>query len=96
MEMLIIVCSATLQDEIDYLFEDLGIENYTHLPEATGAGKGGGIRLNNDVWPGNNSLYMIVVNEEQSERIKNWVRKYREREIREGLKLFSLPVNEII
>jgi hypothetical protein len=96
MELLIIVCSSTLQDEVDFLFEDLGIENYTHLPEATGAGGGGGIRLNDEVWPGKNSMYLVAVNSGQSERIKGWVRQYRTREIREGLKLFSLPVNEII
>lgn len=96
MELLIIVCSDTVQDEIDQLFEDHKITNYTHIPEATGAGKGGGIRLNNEVWAGRNSMYMVAGNEQQVAEIKNWVKEYRKREIREGMKLFSLPLNEVI
>lgn len=96
MEFLIIVCSATLQDEIEMLFERLVITRYTHIPEATGAGKGGGIRLNDEVWPGENSVYMIALDKQQAGAIKDWVRRYRQESLREGLKLFSLPINEII
>ncbi|PKL49460.1 MAG: hypothetical protein CVV42_05595 [Candidatus Riflebacteria bacterium HGW-Riflebacteria-2] len=96
MEFLIIVCSATLQDEISMLFERLEITGFTHLPQATGAGKGGGIRLNDEVWPGENSMYMIAVDRQQATAVKDWVRRYRQESLREGLKLFSLPLNEII
>jgi hypothetical protein len=96
MEFLIMVCSATLQDEIDMLFEELRITSYTHILEATGAGEGGGIRLNNEVWPGENSMYLVSASPEQTAKIKEWVRTYRKKEIREGLKLFSLPLNEVI
>jgi hypothetical protein len=96
MEFLIIVCSSTLQEEIDLLFEKLKVTGYTHVPEATGAGDGGGIRLNDEIWPGGNSMYMIAVNSSQSTEIKAWVRKYRQEAMREGLKLFSLPLNEVI
>lgn len=96
MEFLIIVCSATLQDEIDALFERLEITSYTHVPEATGSGKGGGTRLNDEIWPGENSMYMIAGSPTQAARIKEWVKEYRQRPLREGLKLFSLPLNEII
>lgn len=96
MEFLIIVCSATLQDEINMLFERLEITGFTHLPQATGAGKGGGIRLNDEVWPGENSMYMIAVDKQQSAAVKDWVRRYRQEPLREGLKLFSLPLNEVI
>ena len=41
-------------------------------------------------------MYMVAGNEQQLSEIKNWVREYRKREIREGMKLFSLPLNEVI
>lgn len=96
MEFLIIVCSATLQDEVDQLFESLGVTGYTHIPEATGSGKGGGTRLNDEVWPGENSMYLIAVERSKADAIKSWVRRYREGVLREGLKLFSLQMNEMI
>ncbi len=96
MEFLVIVCSATLQEEIDQLFESLDVTGYTHVPEATGAGVGGGIRLNNEVWPGENSMYMVAVDRNKATAIKEWVKKYREGVLREGLKLFSLQMTEMI
>ncbi len=96
MEFLIIVCSATLQDEVSMLFEKLMITGFTHLPQATGAGKGGGIRLNDEVWPGENSMYMIAVDKKQAGEVKAWAHRYRQETLREGLKVFSLPLNEVI
>ena len=96
MEFLVIVCSATLQDEIDALFDRLQVKGYTHIPEATGSGKGGGTRLNDEIWPGENSVYFIAVSKDQSEKIKNWIRAYRQKPLREGLKLFALPLHEVI
>ncbi|OGK10992.1 MAG: hypothetical protein A2W80_07730 [Candidatus Riflebacteria bacterium GWC2_50_8] len=96
MEFLIIVCSATLQDEIDRLFERLAVTGYTHIPQATGRGVGGGTRLNDEVWPGENSMYMIAVSPDQAKEIKAWVRDYRDGNLREGLKLFALPISEVI
>lgn len=96
MEFLILVCSSTLQDEINLLFEQLEITGYTHIPQATGAGNGGGIRLNDETWPGENSMYLIAVKPEQAASVKSWVREYRKGVLREGVKLFSLPLVEMI
>ncbi|EKD81690.1 MAG: hypothetical protein ACD_39C01687G0002 [uncultured bacterium] len=96
MEFLIIVCSSTLQENIDQLFEKLAIKGYTHIPQATGTGRIGGTRLNDEVWPGENSLYMISADPGQAAEIKAWVRSYRQDTMREGLKLFALPLNEVI
>ena len=96
MEFLIIVCSSTLQEEIDQLFDKLVITGYTKIPQATGAGRVGGTRLNDEVWPGENSVYMIAVSPDQAKEIKVWVREYRAGDLREGLKLFALPMSEVI
>lgn len=96
MDFILIVSSATLQDEIASLFDDLKITGFTCIPEVTGSGKGGGTRLNDEVWPGENKLYMAAVTAEQSKALKDWVRAYREKSVREGLKLFSLAMTEMI
>ncbi|MDD3147414.1 MAG: hypothetical protein PHD82_08940 [Candidatus Riflebacteria bacterium] len=96
MELLILVCSDTLQIEVDQMLEELKIAGYTHVPQAVGSGIGGGIRLNDEVWPGSNSLYMISANPQQTAEIKSRVRKYRTEPLREGMKLFTLPLIEVI
>ncbi len=96
MEFLVLVCSDTLQNEVDQMLEDLKITGYTHVPQATGAGNGGGIRLNDEIWPGSNSIYMVAVSPQQSAEIKSRIRKYRQEPLREGMKLFALPLTEVI
>jgi len=96
MEFLIIVSSATLRDEIDQLFESNGITGFTCVPQATGSGKGGGTRLNDETWPGENSMYLLAITSDQAAAVKAWVREYRKSVVREGLKLFALGLKEVI
>jgi len=96
MEMLIIVCSSTMQDAVETFFEDAGITSYTLIPEVVGSGKGGGTRLNDEIWPGVNSLYLVALAPEPAAHLKAWARNYRQAEIREGLKIFSLNLQEVV
>ena len=96
MELLMIVCSATLSDDVESLFNKNGIKNYSLIPEAYGSGKGGSTRLNTDVWPGINLMYFVTTSPEKAEIIKQWAREYRKDETREGLKIFALALNEVI
>lgn len=96
MELLMIVCSATLSDDVESLFKNNGIHNYSLIPEVYGSGKGGSTRLNTDVWPGINLMYFVSAPPEQTAIIKQWAREYCREEIREGLKIFALALNEVI
>ncbi|HNW35219.1 MAG TPA: hypothetical protein PKM25_09830 [Candidatus Ozemobacteraceae bacterium] len=96
MELLIIVCSSTMQDTVETFFEDAGISSYTLIPEVVGSGKGGGTRLNDEIWPGVNSLYLVSLSPEPAASLKTWAREYRRNDIREGLKIFSLALQEVI
>ena len=81
---------------MDQLFERNGITGFTCIPQATGSGKGGGTRLNDETWPGENHLYLVALSPDQAAAVKTWVREYRKGVVREGLKLFSLGLQEII
>lgn len=96
MELLIIVCSSTMQDAVETFFDDAGITSYTLIPEVVGSGKGGGTRLNDEIWPGVNSLYLVGLEPEPAANLKAWARNYRQTEIREGLKIFSLNLQEVV
>ncbi len=96
MELLVIVCSSTLRSTLLNHFERNGINSYTLVPEVFGSGKGGGTRLNDEIWPGANALFLVALDEDQSEPLKEWARQYRLDEVREGLKIFSLALKEIV
>jgi len=96
MELLVIVCSSTLQDSVQAFFEKAGISSYTRVPEVTGSGGGGGTRLNDEIWPGVNTLYLVALDPEPAAALKAWARDYRKAEVREGLKVFSLTAQEVI
>jgi len=96
MELLVIVCSSTLEDSVMDMFEKAGITSYTRIPEVVGSGKGGGTRLNDEIWPGVNTLYLVALAPEPAAALKTWACEYRRDEVREGLKVFSLGLQEII
>lgn len=96
MELLVIVCSSTMQDSVEEFFEKNGIAAYTQIPDVIGSGRGGGTRLNSEVWPGTNTMYFVALPSEQADSLKDWVLEYRKREIREGIKVFTLGLQEIL
>ncbi|HEY9071438.1 MAG TPA: PG0541 family transporter-associated protein [Candidatus Ozemobacteraceae bacterium] len=96
MEFLIIICSSTLQSTVIEFLESRGVLSYTRIPEVVGSGKGGGTRLNDEVWPGVNTMFLVALAHEPAAALKEWARSYRESDVREGLKVFSLALQEVI
>ncbi|MBU1106597.1 MAG: hypothetical protein KKB51_08035 [Candidatus Riflebacteria bacterium] len=96
MEFIMLVCSATLQEELEQLFRKNQISAFTQLPTVYGSGDGGGTRLDTEVWPGMNVMYMLALAPEKYAIVKNWVAAYRSRQPREGIKLFSLALKEML
>lgn len=96
MEFVMLVCSATLQEELEQLFKKNKITGYTQLPVVHGSGQGGGTRLDTEVWPGMNTMYILAISESQYLTVKNWVKDYRGQKVREGIKLFTLGLKEML
>ncbi len=96
MELVMLVSSATLQEEVEGLFYNLKITGYTHIPTVHGSGKGGGTRLDTEVWPGMNIMYFLAIDGDQFAQLKEWVVEYRKQKPREGLKIFQLAMKEMI
>lgn len=96
MELLVIACSSTLQEQVLAFFARAGIASYTQVPEVVGAGQGGGTRLNSEIWPGVNTLFLVALAPGQATAVREWARAYRARPVREGLKVFSLALQEMV
>ncbi len=96
MEFSIIVCSSTLEEELLQYFKHNNMSGYTVMPNAFGSGVGGGTRLGNDIWPGQNTVYFMCSTTEQMEGLIAWGKEYKAQSLREGLKIFNLALKEVI
>ena len=96
MEFSIIVCSSTLEEEILQFFKKNMMFGYTVISSVYGSGEGGGTRLGNDIWPGQNTVYFLCATSEQMRKFIDWSKEYKRQELREGLKVFNLALKEVI
>lgn len=96
MELLMIVCCTTLREKLQNYLEEIEVTSYTLVPEVNGSGQGGGTKLNTEVWPGLNMMLFVQTTNDKSALIKTWIKSYKSKKIREGIKLFSLGLNEVI
>jgi len=96
MEFVMLVCSTTLQEDLEQLFRRNQISAFTQMPTVYGSGAGGGTRLDTEVWPGLNMMYILALPPEKYAIVRDWVAAYRNRPTREGVKLFSLALKEML
>ena len=96
MEFFFIICSTTMGADVMLQFKKLEINNYTQIPLVNGSGVGGGKKFGNDIWPGDNTTFLVVTETEKYEKLRDWVEEYRKQEIREGMKIINLSLKEII
>lgn len=96
MEFIMLVCGATLQEDLELLFKKNQIVAFTQFPVVYGSGQGGGTRLDTEVWPGLNVMFMLALEPEKYAIVREWVVKYRQQKPREGIKLFSLALKEML
>ncbi|NLM16408.1 MAG: hypothetical protein GX221_01680 [Candidatus Riflebacteria bacterium] len=96
MEFLIIAVSSTIQTDVLTLFKKHNIKNYTLFTQVMGSGEGGGKRMNTEVWPGENTVFMVACDPEKADIIRKWGKHYREESIREGLQVFTLQLQSML
>ena len=91
-----LICSATLQEELEQLFRIHKISAFSQIPTVYGSGAGGGTRLDTEVWPGMNMMYILALSADKYAIVKAWVSEYRSHKPREGVKLFTLNLKEML
>lgn len=94
-KMVFLIYDAAIDAKIEQLLHNLGIDGYTKWQTVDGYG-GREKRFGNKVWPGMNSLRLIV---DEDQKIQSLVKELKE--LRAGsikppvLKLFKVPVEQI-
>ncbi len=91
-EMILVVFNASIEDEILEVLREAGMDCYTKLPGVQGEGSCSEPRLDSHVWPGTNTMYLIVAEPAERDRILDAVRRMKDIHRDEGVSAFVLPV----
>jgi hypothetical protein len=92
-EMILVVFNGSIEDEVRDALEEAGMDCYTKLPGLQGRGSCSEPRLDSHVWPGTNTMYIIVAEPTLRARLLEAVRKMKEIHRDEGVSAFVLPVD---
>jgi Nitrogen regulatory protein P-II len=80
-----IICDITIEDELIILLDSIaGINGYTKISPAHGTGKQGP-RRGDHVWPEENALFIVYLDDEYSEQLIEEINKKREQFPRNGI-----------
>jgi nitrogen regulatory protein PII len=76
--------------------EKAGVKAYTKLPRIHGVGTHSLPHLDSHIWPGVNNGLFIAVEEEKKDEILNRMKELNSTYEKEGLKVFILPLEEVL
>lgn len=95
-EMVFVVFNASIEDEMLEVLREAGMTCYTKIPGVHGAGSCSEPRLGSHVWPGTNTIYLVVVESGDRGRLLDAVRKIKEIHREEGVSAFVLPTTDVV
>ena len=95
-KLVLIVYDSGLDFQILHVLKNLHITAYTKITNVKGAGNSG-LKFGDAVGPGENNLVFTIIEEKTLIRLKNQIKVYKKNLLeKQGLKLFILPIEEII
>ncbi len=68
-KLVFIVCEQGIEPDVMEIMQQHGLNHYTRWTDCQGAGETG-IRQGNPIWPGLNSVIMIVMDEDKIEPLR--------------------------
>ena len=96
MTMLLIVCDASIEERVLEGLRSAGVSGYTRFPNLTGAGRVGR-RDGDPVWPGTNSMIMVVTPAEVIDSVRDLLLTIKRDYTRPpALHVFSLSATELL
>jgi nitrogen regulatory protein PII len=95
MKMILIAYNAAIDDEVMEAIETAGVNSFTKIPEVLGKGHTSEPHFHTDVWPGYNTLLLAVAEDEIVAGVMEVVRNLRTTLGKEGIKAFSVKIEEV-
>ena len=95
-QMMIVFVDTDHHSDVEQIFEEYETMGYSVIPEILGKGVTGR-KFGNRAFPGSSTCYIAVVSDQCASDIAGRLRGLvAEKGIEEGLKVYSLPVDEVI
>jgi nitrogen regulatory protein PII len=95
MKAVFIVHNNAIDSEVMEALSEIGIDRYTKFPNALGKGGSSSPHLNTPVWPGLNTVTMVVVEPATAAQVMQKVRQIRQKLGSEGIKAFMWEIEEV-
>ncbi len=95
MKMAIVAYNEAIEDEVMEIFHGCALTGYTKMDGVFGKGVASGTHLGTDIWPGRNSMLLVVGEDASVKQLLSRVRELRKSLGREGVKAFVVPVEEM-
>ncbi len=95
-KMIMLVYNEAIDDEVMEILSRSALKNYTKLTKTYGKGEASGAHLGNDIWPGLNNILYIACRDDEARRLAEEIRIARITLGKEGIKAFTIPLEEIV
>ncbi|OGP53059.1 MAG: hypothetical protein A2Y65_07610 [Deltaproteobacteria bacterium RBG_13_52_11] len=95
MKIVMIVHNVAIDEEVNELLGNLGIEHYTKFPDVLGRGELSEPHLNTEVWPGVNVATVVATENKKAMELMDGIRELRKTLGKEGIKGFLIPVEKV-
>jgi hypothetical protein len=95
MKAVLIVHNSAIDSEVTEALNETGIDRYTKFPNALGKGDSSPPHFNTPVWPGLNTVTMVIVEPAKAAQLMQVVRQMRQRLGTEGIKAFMWQIEEV-
>ena len=95
MKGILITYNEAMEQEIMEVLQGNGVESYTKWIKVLGKGKASGPHLMTPVWPKANNVLFCVISEKQARGMLEGIGALRKKFLKEGIKAFQIPVEEL-
>ena len=96
MKLIFLIYNVVIENEVMEELEKANVKSYTKLPSIHGAGTHSVPHLDSHIWPGVNHGLFIGVEDEKKEEILKRIKELKSTYEKEGLKVFVLPLEEVL
>ena len=96
MKMVFIVYSQAADYDVIAAIKQAGVKGYTKMENASGEGVETEPKLHTHIWPGENCVLFLALEEDELPAIVELIRELKLEHPRAGVKAFIMPMEEII
>ena len=95
MKMVFIMFGEAINSEVFDILKQHSIHHYTKWTRVLGAGNASGPHLSSHIWPKGNNVLALAVKDNIAPALLESIRRLRAEHGSEGVKAFTLPIEEM-